>query len=54
VLKRLASWCGIDDVGDDVRAMDLIERFDLSRLPRAPIVFDPGNAPPLRLKSLRE
>ena len=42
VLKLLASWCGIDDVpGDDVRAAaDLVERFDLARLPRTPIVFD--------------
>lgn len=54
VLKRLATWCGIDGMGDDVRATDLIGRFDLARLPRTPIVFDPGGEPPLRLESRRE
>lgn len=52
VLKLLASWCGIDDVGEGVRAADLVARFDLARLPRKPIVFDPGVDPALRLGSV--
>jgi glutamyl-tRNA synthetase len=56
ILKLLASWCGIDDVGDDVRATDFVGRFDLARLPRSPIVFGTagGEDPPLRLESRRE
>ncbi len=44
VLALLASWCGIDNVGAATGAGDLIGRFDLNRLPRAPIVFDPAAA----------
>ncbi len=54
VIALLASWCGIDGVGGDVRcAADLIERFDLARLPRTPIVFDPSGDAALRLESRR-
>jgi glutamyl-tRNA synthetase len=54
VLQLLASWCGIEGVGDDVRAADLVDRFNLARLPRTPIVFDPaGGDPALRLESRR-
>ncbi len=53
VLARLASWCGIVDVPPHTRAADLIERFDLARVPRSPIVFDPGSDPALRLESRR-
>jgi hypothetical protein len=38
----LASWCGIDHVADETSAADLIKKFDLNRLPRTPIVFDPA------------
>ena len=55
VLRLLAAWCGIEDVSDNVRASDLVGRFDLARLPRGPIVFDPsGGDPALRLESRRE
>ncbi|HEV2295228.1 MAG TPA: tRNA glutamyl-Q(34) synthetase GluQRS [Tepidisphaeraceae bacterium] len=53
VLKRLASWCGIEGVGDDVRAADLVDRFEIARLPRAPIAFDPGTDAALRLEAGR-
>jgi glutamyl-tRNA synthetase len=46
ILAMLASWCDIesvgDSVGDNAKAADLIGMFDLNRLPRTPIVFDPG------------
>jgi glutamyl-tRNA synthetase len=42
ILAMIASWCGFEDVRDDVSAADLVSRFDLSRLPRTPIVFDPA------------
>ena len=44
VLALLASWCGVAHVADVTRAADLIGRFDLNRLPRTPIVFDPAAA----------
>ena len=54
VLALLASWCGIEGVGEDVRgAAGLLERFDLARLPRTPIVFDPSGDAALRLESRR-
>ena len=40
VVAMLARWLGIEDVGDEVHARELIGRFDLSRVPREPIVFD--------------
>jgi len=42
LLGLIASWCGIEGFGDEVRAADLIKKFDLNRLPRTPIVFDPA------------
>ena len=42
VVSLLASWCGIADAGDAETAADLIKKFDLNRLPRTPIVFDPA------------
>ena len=42
IVALLASWCGIDDAGDATTAADLIGKFDLNRLPRTPIVFDPA------------
>ena len=51
VLALLASWCRIERAGDDVRAADLVGRFELERLPRMPIVFDPGSADAARLES---
>ncbi|MGB7161430.1 MAG: tRNA glutamyl-Q(34) synthetase GluQRS [Tepidisphaeraceae bacterium] len=53
VVSRLASWCGIDDLPGEVNIAELIGRFDLARVPRAPIVFDPDNDPALRLESRR-
>ena len=42
VLAMLARWSGTPDVDDDVTARQLIDRFDLLRVPRQPIVFDPA------------
>lgn len=53
VLARLASWCGIGDAAPDVRAADLIQRFNLADVPRTPIIFDPGSDPALRLEFRR-
>ena len=54
VLTLLASWSGIENIEDKVRtASDLVGQFDLSRLPRTPIVFDPGGDAALRLESRR-
>ena len=55
VLALLASWCGIERSGDDdmSTASDFIGRFDLARLPRTPIVFDPSGDAALRLESRR-
>jgi glutamyl-tRNA synthetase len=54
VLALLASWCGIDATDDDLRsAADLLGRFDLARLPRGPIIFDPSGDAALRLESRR-
>ena len=52
LLAVLAAWCGIGDVGDGVRAADLVGKFRLDRLPREPIVFDPRGpaAAPLQLR----
>ena len=53
LLAVIASWCGVENVGDEVRAADLVARFDLHRLPRTPIVFDPSGAEARRLESRR-
>ena len=45
MLKLLASWCGIADVSGISTARDLVGRFDLARLPREAIVFDPAKTP---------
>jgi glutamyl-tRNA synthetase len=42
LLAMLASWCGIDNNGGEVRAADLVGKFDLQRLSPSPIVFDPA------------
>jgi glutamyl-tRNA synthetase len=43
VLKLLASWCVMDDLPAEPRAAaDLLDRFDITRVPRTPIVFDPA------------
>ncbi len=39
ILALLARWCGMEDVAEGARACDLIDRFDLSRVPRGPIVY---------------
>jgi glutamyl-tRNA synthetase len=41
VLAMLARWCGVADVEDELTARELVSRFDLTRLPRDPIVFRP-------------
>jgi glutamyl-tRNA synthetase len=38
LLALLARWCGMD-VCEDTSAAKLVDRFDLARLPRQPIVF---------------
>ncbi|MCS7032818.1 MAG: tRNA glutamyl-Q(34) synthetase GluQRS [Phycisphaerae bacterium] len=40
VLALLARWCGID-TGDSVTAQGLLNRFNLTHLPRNPILFTP-------------
>ncbi|MEA2734085.1 MAG: glutamyl-tRNA synthetase, partial [Humisphaera sp.] len=42
LLAMLASWCGIDNIGGNVRAANLVGKFDLQRLSPSPIVFDPA------------
>ena len=44
LLALLASWSGMPEVKDDITAQDLVGRFDLNRLPREPVVFDPATA----------
>lgn len=39
IIALLARWCGIPDVGDRVRAKDLINRFELRTIPPTPITF---------------
>ena len=51
LLALLASWCGIDGAGDHVHAAELVEKFDFSRFPRSPVVFDPGGPDAARLES---
>jgi glutamyl-tRNA synthetase len=40
IVANLARWSGVEGVGDEISAAELIERFDLKRVPRTPIVFD--------------
>lgn len=42
LLALLAGWSGVHGAGDDVTARDLVGRFDLARLPRHAVVFDPA------------
>lgn len=42
VLALLARWSGMAIDGDSVSADDLLGGFSLDRLPRHPIVFQPG------------
>ncbi|MEO6436599.1 MAG: tRNA glutamyl-Q(34) synthetase GluQRS [Tepidisphaeraceae bacterium] len=53
VLSLLASWCGIDNLPEEPNIAALLDRFDLSRLPRTPIVFDPSGPAAARLESAR-
>ena len=39
VLALLARWCGIDAPAAGIRAADLLDSFQLERLPREQIVF---------------
>ncbi len=43
VLALLSRWCGIDPGGDTITAAELLNRFDLSRLPAGRIVFGPAD-----------
>jgi glutamyl-tRNA synthetase len=48
VVALLARWCGIPDAPDDVTPRALVGRFELSRVPRTPIVFGPDDDASLR------
>jgi glutamyl-tRNA synthetase len=43
ILALLARWCGIDANEHIMSPAELIDRFDLARLPRSPIVFGPAD-----------
>ena len=43
IVQLLASWCGIDDAAGVSRPADLIGCFDITKIPRQPIVFDPAH-----------
>lgn len=45
ILAVLARWSGMDDLDENLSARDLVNRFDLARVPRGPIVFDPAQTP---------
>jgi glutamyl-tRNA synthetase len=40
ILALLARWCGMGEISSGATAADLIGKFHLSRLPRAPITFN--------------
>jgi glutamyl-tRNA synthetase len=40
MLRRLAAWCGIEDVANVTTARDLLARFDVARVPREPMAVD--------------
>lgn len=46
IVRMLARWCGIDDATDARSALDLVGRFDFSRLPHHAITFDPSRDEP--------
>jgi glutamyl-tRNA synthetase len=48
VLRRLATWSGIDPPANLATAADLLGRFDLAHLSPARVVFDPTADPALR------
>jgi hypothetical protein len=52
VLALLAEWCGMPGVRPD-HPRELIDRFDLARVPREPIVFDPRSPTAARLEFRR-
>ena len=39
VLSLLARWCGIENMGDDVKVGDLLSVFSIENLPRTPMTF---------------
>jgi glutamyl-tRNA synthetase len=39
LVSLLAGWCGMEGCADTVRPADLVDGFELSRMPRQPIVF---------------
>ncbi|HVY63132.1 MAG TPA: glutamate--tRNA ligase family protein, partial [Planctomycetota bacterium] len=41
IVGVLAGWLGIDGVRE-ASPRDLLQRFDLARVPRGPVVFEPG------------
>ena len=44
ILELLASWCGVDPAARSVAsATDLVDRFDIARIPPTPVVFDPSH-----------
>jgi glutamyl-tRNA synthetase len=43
VLALLARWCGMKDVGDDVRITELVDRFVLDDMPPSAITFLPSD-----------
>jgi glutamyl-tRNA synthetase len=49
ILSLLTKWCGIEAVDHIESAEQLLTQFDLSRLPRTRIVFDPATEGGLRL-----
>jgi glutamyl-tRNA synthetase len=51
VLALLATWCGIKTARPINSAADLIGDFDLARVPRTPITFDPSGPDARRLQS---
>lgn len=42
ILALLGRWCGVAEAGNDAKAADFIGRFELARLRRDAIVFDPN------------
>ncbi len=45
ILALLAKWCGMENGSKATTARDLVGQFELSRLPRNPIIFDPSQTP---------
>jgi glutamyl-tRNA synthetase len=51
ILQLLASWCGIDDPIGVQNPKDLLDRFDLRKIPPSPIVFTPRDDAWLRQRT---